>query len=464
MPFWSRSPPATPSISVDLTFTTVEGQTPPPNAQLEIVVFKASHGLDEYTYRYALAGEVASTSCCTDVPDLQGRTDVCPTDHSLYIDPTLASDIERWVVRFDQGSSAHVVKQHIIGVTGEHFLIIADCSAPSMHAFGEKGVVVNGHTEWLNPYGHLMGRLYGYLPFYAIMTFIFSAASLLWLGYNVAYRASLASVQHCISVVLALCWVESFMWFLDYWMWNDSGMRNVTLIVVGILLTVSRLSVSRMLVVAVSLGWGVVRPSLGKNKWRLIALGALYFCCETGLELIQRYSQIDASVEKWRIGLIIPVSVLNSIFYWYTSQSHTHTHTHIHTQAPTHTYSPWPPVSLPLCQVDVPVAAPAAGVPGRAQAGGEAAHLPSADGGADGVADPRSHVRGVPDLLHHQPAADDQMVCSCTAPTIAAQAPPTQRSAGRTRAHLSALRVDVVVVCVCDVGPTCGCWTRAFPS
>ena len=348
-PFWSSSPPFTPSISVDLTFSTIDGSAPPPQAQLEIAVFKASHGLDEYTFRYPLGNEVATTSCCTDVDALKGNTAACPTDTSLYIDPALASDVERWVVKFDGKSTAHVsAAQHVIRDTGEHFLIIADCNAPSLNAFGQRGVEVNGHTQWLNPYGHLMGRLYGYLPFYAIMTLIFGVATALWFAFNLYYRQSLASVQHCITVVLSLCLIESFMWFLDYYLWNASGSRNVTLIIIGILLTVSRLSVSRMLVVAVSLGWGVVRPSLGKNKWRLIALGALYFCCETGLELIQRYSQIDASVEKWRIGLIIPVSVLNSVFYCHRTHSNHSTRQLPHASPLTPlTHTPSPPVDIP---------------------------------------------------------------------------------------------------------------------
>ena len=207
---------------------------------------------------------------------------------------------------------------HVVRETGEHFLIIADCSpqSGSLPAF-PAGVAVDGHTRWHNPYGHLMGRLYGYLPFYAVMSLVFLTATALWFSLNIVYRHSLASVQHCISVVLSLCLVESLVWFLDYYLWNASGQRNMPLIVTAILLTVSRLSLSRMLVVAVALGWGVVRPSLGKNRWKLVTLGLVYFLCESGLEMIQRYSQIDASVERWRIALIIPVSVLNSVFYWW---------------------------------------------------------------------------------------------------------------------------------------------------
>ena len=39
--------------------------------------------------------------------------------------------------------------------------------------------------------------------------------------------------------------------------------------------------------------------------------------CEGSLELVQRYSPMDADAEKWRLALIVSVSVLNSVFYWW---------------------------------------------------------------------------------------------------------------------------------------------------
>jgi len=56
---------------------------------------------------------------------------------------------------------------------------------------------------------------------------------------------------------------------------------------------------------------------LGKNKWKLIALGLIYFIFESALEIVTRYSQSNALADHWRIGLIVPVSILNSVFYWW---------------------------------------------------------------------------------------------------------------------------------------------------
>ena len=327
MPFWSSQPAQPSYIDVDFRFTTINGSTPQSAAaQLEVAIFRATYGQVEYTYQYpAEDGQTVATSCCARIRhmldvDERKRDISCPTESSLYLNSDFAHDIERYVVEFNDGATSAALKERYdIQETGEHFLIIADCSlAASDNApIFPTGVEVIGRTVWMNPYGHLMGRLYGYLPFYAIMTAVFTAAFLIWTVYYVCFYASIAPIQHCILAVLTLCLIESGVWLVNYEQWNETGTRNVPLIIAAIMLTVSRLTLSRMLVVAVSLGWGVVRPSLGNNTWKLIALGLLYFVCEGGLELVQRYSPLDADAEKWRLALIVPVSVLNSVFYWW---------------------------------------------------------------------------------------------------------------------------------------------------
>ena len=325
MPFWSSAQPQPSSIDIDFRFSTINDSKPQSAAaQLEVVIFRATQGAVEYTYRYYNEeGELVATSCCARIRHqlpTERRQASCPHESSLYIDHDYAHAVERYPVQFKGGAtSAELKKQYEVKETGEHFLIIADCSlaASDNTLVFPTGVAVDGRTVWLNPYGHLMGRLYGYLPFYAIMTAVFSVAMLVWCVYYTCYYSSIAPIQHCILAVLTLCLVESATWLNDYWQWNSSGTRNVPFIVLAIMLTVTRLTLSRMLVVAVSLGWGVVRPSLGNNTWKLVALGVLYFLCEGGLELVQRYSPLDADAEKWRLALIVPVSVLNSVFYWW---------------------------------------------------------------------------------------------------------------------------------------------------
>ena len=60
-----------------------------------------------------------------------------------------------------------------------------------------------------------------------------------------------------------------------------------------------------------------IRPDLGKNKTKLLLLGAVYFVFETALELVIRYGQTNAVAQKWRMFLSFPVALLNAITYWW---------------------------------------------------------------------------------------------------------------------------------------------------
>lgn len=58
-----------------------------------------------------------------------------------------------------------------------------------------------------------------------------------------------------------MCLIEMATWYFDYLHLNQKGVRHHGPFVLGLVTTVSRRMVSRMLVVAVSMGYGVVKLS-----------------------------------------------------------------------------------------------------------------------------------------------------------------------------------------------------------
>ena len=57
-------------------------------------------------------------------------------------------------------------KQRVpIKVKAIHVFALATCDA-YLQASGEENITFHGTTTWMNPYGHLTGDAYGYLPFY----------------------------------------------------------------------------------------------------------------------------------------------------------------------------------------------------------------------------------------------------------------------------------------------------------
>ena len=76
-----------------------------------------------------------------------------------------------------------------------------------------------------------------------------------------------------------MCLIEMATWYFDYLHLNNKGIRHKGPFITGLITTVTRRMVSRMLVVAVSLGFGVVKPTLSKRiKNHIIILGIYHLC------------------------------------------------------------------------------------------------------------------------------------------------------------------------------------------
>ena len=52
-----------------------------------------------------------------------------------------------------------------------------------------------GETVWMNPYGHLPGELYGFLPFYGWMCVVYIIAAVGWFFLNFVYWKELLQVS-----------------------------------------------------------------------------------------------------------------------------------------------------------------------------------------------------------------------------------------------------------------------------
>ena len=172
----------------------------------------------------------------------------------------------------------------------------------------------------MNPYGYLSGQVYGFMAFYGNMALLYLAVGLVWFILNCMYFKEVFALQNCVAAALGICMVEMATWYFDYEHLNKIGTRNSGAIFFGIFTSSVRKAISRMLILAVSFGWGVVKPSLGPAQCKITALGGVYFIFEFALEMVVRWShhrEVNSSV---RMFLALPVSICNAIFYWLHSQ------------------------------------------------------------------------------------------------------------------------------------------------
>lgn len=113
---------------------------------------------------------------------------------------------------------------------GEYYLLFALCD-PSF----KDSVTVTGSSVWMNPYGHLPGRMYGFLPFYGILGLLYITLALFWVVLNACYWKEVLHLQHCISGVILMCCVEMAVWYFEFLNFNRTGTRTVGKRVSGLL-------------------------------------------------------------------------------------------------------------------------------------------------------------------------------------------------------------------------------------
>lgn len=176
----------------------------------------------------------------------------------------------------------------------------------------------SGWALWENPSGFLSADLYGYLPFYMAMSGILILAASVWLGFSVKHCGQLLQLQYCISAVLAVTIVEFALWYLYYFYQNATGNIDRVMLVVALLVTVLRRAASRMLVVAVSYGFGMVRPTLSKSRTvSIMVVGFVYFIAEALNEIFTHYGHMYELSSMSRLMIVSPSMVLNAIYYWW---------------------------------------------------------------------------------------------------------------------------------------------------
>ncbi|GJP85559.1 hypothetical protein CLOP_g15641, partial [Closterium sp. NIES-67] len=175
-------------------------------------------------------------------------------------------------------------------------------------------VSVTGGTVWKNPSGYLPGMMTPYLNFFGAMSIAYLLLGVLWLLQYVRFWRDVVSLQHCITAVLFLGMVEMAAWYFDFVNFNASGYRPMGITVWAVSVGAVRKTVSRILILVVAMGFGVVRPTLGGLSGKVLALGGAYLVAAEGLDVMQNVGAIDDLSSGERVILVLPVAVLDAAF------------------------------------------------------------------------------------------------------------------------------------------------------
>lgn len=308
-------------------FLSAPGTTPNKTKTLPFVVFKnlkatsksgsqtdaqlaGYAGLQLHLIRYEDMWKLVDTGkmCATAEDVTRGDSDA--VDHLIVhkVPGQSSNNVYGYQVNIGQESAPQkmTMLQH-----GVYFLVFSNCGS-----FDQ--AVVSGQVVVKNSHGYLPANEYGKMPFYAIMTAVTVVVFLIWSLICIRWWKVLFNIHLSIGSLCFVAILESIAWFVYLFSWNEGGAESVALFSISIFLSVSRNTLSYMLILSACLGWGVTKPLLdGGTICRMVSLSVVYISLNVVREVVLADRHTQSVPVPFVILCLLPVSCMNGgIFYW----------------------------------------------------------------------------------------------------------------------------------------------------
>ncbi|KAI5616687.1 transmembrane protein 87A precursor [Silurus asotus] len=114
------------------------------------------------------------------------------------------------------------------------------------------------------------------MMFFMTMCIVYVLFGALWLLWLACYWRDLLRIQFWIGAVIVLGMLEKAVFYSEYQSIRYYGTYNQSAVIFAELLSALKRSLARILLIIVSLGYGIVKPRLGTTVSRLVAVGLLY--------------------------------------------------------------------------------------------------------------------------------------------------------------------------------------------
>ncbi|XP_042034490.1 transmembrane protein 87B-like isoform X2 [Salvia splendens] len=188
-----------------------------------------------------------------------------------------------------------------------------------------KEVYVEGNSVWKNPTGYLPGRMAPLMRFYGFMSLAFVLLGVFWFSQYARFWREVLPLQNCITLVITLGMFEMALWYFDYAEFNETGTRPTGITIWAVTFGTVKRTVARLVLLIVSMGYGVVRPTLGGLTSKVMLLGGTFFLATEVLEIIENVGTVSDRSGKARLFFVLPVAILDAFFIlWiFTSLSST---------------------------------------------------------------------------------------------------------------------------------------------
>uniref|UniRef100_A0A1A8MIK2 Transmembrane protein 87A n=3 Tax=Nothobranchius TaxID=28779 RepID=A0A1A8MIK2_9TELE len=131
-------------------------------------------------------------------------------------------------------------------------------------------------VEMKGPHDYSSPADWPLMIFFMVMCIVYVLFGALWLFWCACYWRDLLRIQFWIGAVIILGMLEKAVFYSEYQSIRYKGDYVLGAVIFAELLSALKRSLARILVLIVSLGYGIVRPRLGTTVHRLVAVGLLY--------------------------------------------------------------------------------------------------------------------------------------------------------------------------------------------
>ncbi|KAF8450028.1 integral membrane protein [Kalaharituber pfeilii] len=180
----------------------------------------------------------------------------------------------------------------------------------------------NAVVVFQNSYGELPGSQIAKLPFYGGLTVVYAVVGAFWAFLYVQHRVDILPVQNYITAIIIFLIVEMLItWaFYDYTNNHGGNLGSKILMITVAILNAGRNSFSFFLLLIVCMGYGVVKPTLGKTMTLVRGLAIAHFI----FGVIYSVASLTLSPDSAGpivLLVILPLAATLTAFYVWTLNS-----------------------------------------------------------------------------------------------------------------------------------------------
>jgi len=164
--------------------------------------------------------------------------------------------------------------------------------------------------------GYLSAADWPYLPFYSVMCAVYVLYALGWLAVCGRQWRELLRIQFWIGGVIAIGMLEKAVFLAEYETVNRTGHSVWGAVVFAELVSCAKRALARMLVIIVSLGFGITKPRLGPLLHRVMAVG-LFFFMFASIESCTRALKPKNDLSGGTMGTAVVLALIDSGICWW---------------------------------------------------------------------------------------------------------------------------------------------------